>query len=334
MLIKGFKFYSICLILQIFLTVSQIAQESSSNPPKTKENADLIHFGDLVEVDVIGSSEFDWRGTLNTEGFLDGDFFVDEPIYALCQTEETVAAALAAGFGKILRNPQVVVKILDRSGRAVSYLYGAVKTPQRFQIERPVRLNELLILAGGIDEKASGEIQILRANKLNCQKQEPKNKETENILVNQKKNGSETLNISISELIKGGTNANPQILNGDVITVTEAEPIYIIGGVANPRKINARSQMTVSRAIASAGGFSKNADLKNITIFRRNKKEVIQIEVDFEKIRTNESADVVLQKFDILEVGENGREKRKFSPIVKVLETQVKPLELPLRIIE
>lgn len=328
------KFYSICVIFFISISPAIYAQEKSS---QNKPAKNLIYFGDLIDVDILGSTEFDWRGTLNPEGFLDAIDFIEEPVYALCRSEEAIAADVAKGFSKFLRNPQVVVKILDRSGRAVSYLYGAVKSPQRFQIERPVRLNELLIIAGGIDEKASGEIQIIRTNRLNCGNGEPDNAEstgTVNIPVNQKEIGTKTFNINISDLIKGKGEANPVILNGDIITVAEAEPIYVTGGVANPRKINARSQMTVSKAIASAGGFTKNADLTNIVIYRRRKSESQIIEVDFEKIKANPSEDIVLQKFDIIEVAEKGSAKRKFSPVIKVFESGIKPLELPLRIIE
>ncbi|MEK7724591.1 MAG: hypothetical protein AAB336_09610, partial [Acidobacteriota bacterium] len=218
-----FKFYLFCEIILIFCYAT-IAQESSPISNKSpQENKSLIHFGDFIDVDILGSTEFDWRGTLNPEGFLDGIDFVEEPIYALCQSEETIAEAIAKGYSKLLRNPRVIVKILDRSGRAVSYLYGAVKTPQRFQIQRNVRLNELLILAGGIDEKASGEIQILRTNRLNCVENVSNPNETSNILINQKEITDELLKINISDIVKGGKEFNPFILNGDIITVTEAD---------------------------------------------------------------------------------------------------------------
>lgn len=326
------KFCPFYLFL-IYISVSfSFAQEF-----KTKNETDqLIHFGDLIEVDIIGGNDFDWRGTLNPEGFLDGIEFVDEPIYALCQDEKTVAAQIVKGYSKILRNPQVVVKILDKSGRAVSYLYGAVKFPQRFQITRPVRLNELLILSGGLDERASGEIQLLRTNSLNCLENNNKNtdKKAETLNVKDDLQGTKLLKINVLEMLKGYEESNPIILNGDIITVSEAEPIYVVGGVENPRKINARTEMTITRAISSAGGFAKNANLKNIVIYRRNKSETQVIEVDFDKIKNDAAEDIVLKKFDILEIGVNGEEKKRFSPYVKIIETQNKPLELPLRIVE
>lgn len=320
------------LIFILFPTIgiSQTPLNSSTSTTERKPS-DLIHFGDLIDVDVIGSTEFDWRGSLTPEGYLNGVDFADEPIYALCRTEEEVAKDIINGFKSILRDPQVVVRILDRSGRAVSYLYGAVKVPQRFQIERLVKLNELIIMSGGLDEKASGEIQILRSSTLNCEESDlsnPPSKEKSNEI------NSKLINIKISDLIKGEKESNPVILNGDIITVAESEPIYIIGGVVNPRQINARSKITVSRAISSAGGFAKNADKNNITIFRRLKGETLRIEVDFKKIEDKESEDLTLQKYDIVDIGQTGSEKRKLAPIVKVYEKDSKTLEMPLRIVE
>lgn len=326
-----------CCIFFVLFYISiciNFAQENQANK-SSKKNDDLIHFGDLIEVDVVGGTEFDWRGTLTPEGFLDGVDFVDEPIYALCQNEKNVASQIVKGYSKILRNPQVIVKILDKSGRAVSYLYGAVKFPQRFQITRPVRLNELLILSGGLDERASGDIQVLRTNTLSCQDNNNlTSKENENILVSRNEQGTTLFKLTIAEIIKGKEESNPLILNGDIITVSEAEPIYVVGGVENPRRINARTQITVSRAISSSGGLSKNANLKNIVIYRRTKAETQVIEVDFEKIKSNEAEDIILKKFDIVEIGVKGEDKKRFSPFVKIIEAQTKPLELPLRIVE
>ena len=136
--------------------------------PKKLEAEDLIHHGDIIDVDVLGSVEYDWRGEVTQEGFLTGVNFLEKNIYAVCRTEESLAKEIAVGYSKLLNNPSVVVKILDRSKRPVSALYGAVSLPQRFKLKRKVFLNELLILSGGFTERASGEIQILRQPNTNC----------------------------------------------------------------------------------------------------------------------------------------------------------------------
>ena len=329
-------------IILIVLQISAFAQTPASQPQSDSE-LKLIHLGDLIEVDVIGSYDYDWRGTLTPEGFLNGLDALENRVYGLCRNESDVAAEIAKGYGKFLRDPKVVVKILDRSNRPNTTLFGAVKTPQRFQIERPVYLNELIILSGGFTEKASGEIQIFRPVSLSCadinsQKTETADKDDtkrERFISASQDNGSRFINIRINDLLSGKKDANVQILGGDIITVLESQPIYVIGGVTTPRQIASRSQMTVSRAIAGAGGLSKDADAAKITIFRRGKSETKIIEADLNKIKANQTEDIVLQAFDIVEVAQKGRAKRKFPPSIKVDEANGGiNSKLPLRVID
>jgi polysaccharide export outer membrane protein len=353
---KSRKFYlfSLILLCVIFRQSSISAQTPAPTPAVIgaqntfeirKAEADLIHQGDLIDVDVVGSVEYDWRGTINPEGFLDVVDFAENPIYALCRSEQQIAATVAQAYGKILREPKVVVKILDRSNRPLAILYGAVKTPQRFQIRRPIFLNELLVVAGGLTEKSSGEIQIFRPKSLSCQsviEEKPaattdgggKNRETF-VAASQNSGGANYINVKISDLLMGKKDANLQILSGDIVTVVEAESIYVTGGVVNPKQIASRAQITLSRAVASAGGLTKNASAGKVTIFRREAGETKVIETDLERIKNGETEDLILRPFDIVEVAQTGREKTKFPPILKAAESsESKISNLPLRIID
>lgn len=343
--------FSIGIIYLFLLKATIFAQTPPDSLPAVKDSTaaganapivaaeNLIHIGDLIDVDVLGSTDYDWRGTLTPEGFLDKINFVEEPVYALCRTETEVAAEIAKGYGKFLNNPQVVVKIIDRSNRPVSTLYGAVKTPQRFQILRPVKLNELLILSGGITEKASGEVQLLRSRNLSCEAAAKPKSETaqnaEKIVSGRQIGGTETLKIQIGDLIKGKPESNPYVLSGDVITVEEAEPVYVIGGVANPKRIGIHGRLTVARAVDAAGGVTRYADPKKVTIFRRENGDTKILEVDLEKIKNGQSADVELQSLDVVEVAQRGGGKSKFPPVIKNSEdTDKKNSNLSLRVID
>ncbi len=329
-------------IILILLQIPALSQTPASQQQSESE-LKLIHLGDLIEVDVVGSYDYDWRGTLTPEGFLNGLDALENRVYGLCRNENEVAAEIAKGYSKFLRDPKVVVKILDRSNRPNTTLFGAVKTPQRFQIERPVYLNELIILSGGFTEKANGEIQIFRPVSLSCANiNAPKtdavdkdDKKRERYISASQDNGSRFINIRINDLLSGKKDANVQILGGDIITVLESQPIYVIGGVITPRQIASRSQMTVSRAIAGAGGLSKDADAAKVTIFRRSKSETKIIETDLNKIKANQTEDLVLQAFDIVEVSQKGSVKRKFPPSIKIDETNGSINgKLPLQVID
>ena len=338
---KLYKFILFCALLWQGSVIAQItsSETNSVNDSVGKEN--LIHLGDLIDVDVLGSFEYDWRGRLTSEGFLNGLEFVENPVFALCRNEEDVARDIAKGYEKLLRDPKVVVRIIDRSNRANSILEGAVKKPQRFQIKRTVYLNELLILAGGLSERASGDIRIFRPQSLSCAATKTSENEIaqtnagERFIKTSQGGGSQSVNIKIAELINGNKDANPQILSGDIITVLEAEPIYVIGGVNNPKQIASRSRITLSRAIDSAGGLTKNSQENSITIFRRTDRETKVIEADLAKIKAKEAEDIVLQSYDIIDVGEKGRERKKNPPIIQLDEIdKTKLTNLPLRVID
>ena len=302
----------------------------SSQSPDTS-GADLIHYGDLVDVDVIGSFEFDWRGTLDPEGFLEGADRIEKPIFALCRSETEVAAAIAGEYSKMLRDPKVVVKIIDRSNRAVAYIDGAVRNPKRFQIKRPVNLRELLILSGGITDRSSGEISIFRPENVSCSQSES----ADAFVKASQSTGTNTIKIKISDLLKGSEAADPPIYSGDIITVLEALPVYVIGGVNNPRQLASRSDMTLTHAIDSSGGPFKDSRDAKVTIYRRDGKGQTTLIADLKKIRSGEEKDPALLPFDIVDVPVKGAAERKFPPVIENASGRSNArLKLPLVIVD
>lgn len=278
---------------------------------------DMVHFGDLIEIDVVGSVEYDWRGQVNPEGFINGLSLGVDPVFALCHSQQSIVEKVMALYGKYLRNPEITVRIVDRSARPLTTMLGAIRTPQSYRIKRAVRLNELIALAGGVIDTASGEVQIFRPAKLSCGEDDGANfnRTTED--------GSRYLRIKLSDLITGRPEANPVVKPGDMVTVEEAAVIYVVGGVNYPQKIFARQEMTVSRAIATAGGAVKGADTKQVVIYRRKNNESASLVVDLTKIELKQAEDVVLQAFDIIEVPRAARDPKRPPPVLPTLD--VKP---------
>jgi polysaccharide export outer membrane protein len=324
----------VILLAWIALTVSANINGQKPTPDTHLEGqseTELIHFGDLVDVDVVGSFEYDWRGTLTPEGFLDGLERSEQQIYALCRSEQEVAANIAREYAKTLRDPNVVVKIVDRSNRAAAILYGAVKSPQRFQIRRSVKLNELLALSGGITESASGTILIFRPGELNCIKQTGENglsKEADREL-----SSGSTVSIRIKDLLGGKPEANPEILSGDIVTVADAPPIYVMGAVNNPGQLASRSGIRLSQAISEAGGATKSA--REVTIYRRGSGGSAIIQTDLKKVSSGESDDLELKAFDVVDVMQKGDQKRKLLPKVPASTLFASGVfRLPMRVID
>ncbi len=307
-----------------------IGQNGETSP--ARDPISRIHLGDVVDVDIVGSFEHDWRGTLTPEGFLDGLEELGTQIYALCRTEDEVAADLTREFSRTLRDPKIVVRILDRSGRPEALIAGGVRNPARLQIKRPVRLLETIVIAGGITDIASGEITIFRPAMAGCEAVVQK---TEFVNSSAGPPASRTLRIKVADILKGEPEANPWIRSGDIVTILEAPPVYVIGGVNTPGPIQLRNELTLSRAIATAGGVAKNGSAGEITIFRRAGGETETISADLNKIESDAALDVELEPYDIIDIPQRGGEKRQFPPVIQGEMDEVEDRErLPLRVID
>jgi len=155
--------------------------------------------------------------------------------------------------------------------------------------------------SGGFTERASGTIQILHTEPLMCP--EP----GDELAVAATTDGSVPLDIvKIQDLKSGKLEANPFIRPGDYIIVTEAEPVYITGSVVSPQGVYMRDQLTLTLAIAMVGGLRKEAKSNDVRIYRQKPGAKTQemIKVDLGAIKKNVSADVLLQPYDVVEVGE------------------------------
>ncbi len=276
-----------------------------------------IHVGDLIEVDELGGFDYDWRGKLNPEGFLDGFTKIVDPVFGLCKTPTELAEAIRETYAKTLRDPKVVVRILDRSQRAVAIFDGAIRQPMRLQIRRPVKLSELAVISGGFTDKASGEITVLRPPNQSCDS-------TESTATVRK--------VRISEILSGDPEANMFIRSGDIVTVELVEPVYVIGGVNRPGRLDWREGATLSRIVAAAGGVSGRGVSGNVSIFRREASGSIVIDADLDKVISGAAKDIDIRPSDIIDVPLRGQPKRTTAPVAETSEVQPRQ-QLPLRVI-
>ncbi len=310
--------------------------EVSNLNASTIENTNLIHFGDLVDVDVMGFTEFDWRGTVTSDGFLGGLSFTEDPVYALCRRTSDVAAEIQEAYGKFLNKPVVNVQILDKSDRPLAILYGAVRQPLRFRLMRRVSLKELIVLAGGFSENASGVIEIV-SRPLTSYKVQPDHNSPEIESLQNPEPADKTgfLKINIVELLSGKAEADPIIKYGDIITVQTANPVYVIGDVANPGRFAFSDGLTVSRAISAAGGMSGKNGEAEIRVFRRNQGGTSVIELASDTSDEKEVGTFKLVEYDIVEVSGDRGNRVRYPPVLKNAEFENRPeQDLPVRVVD
>jgi polysaccharide export outer membrane protein len=259
--------------------------------------------GDTLDVRVFGQPEMNWTGEVDSDGNLSSLPFVDKPIPAQCRTEKDVEKDIRAAYGKFLKSPQISVRVTGRNSRTPAYVFGAFQMQQRVQMQRRLRLSELVALSGGFTERSNGKIQIIHTEPIMC----PEPGDDVETVVADANNPQVPYKVySVSDLNAGKEEANPYIRPGDVVKAMEAEPVYINGNVASPQGIFLRDGLTLSTALAMVGGPSKTAKQSGIIIYRINPKSPYRerLVFDLQAIKKQKIEDPPLQAYDIVEVPE------------------------------
>ncbi|MEP6912759.1 MAG: SLBB domain-containing protein [bacterium] len=257
----------------------------------------LLGPGDVLDVRVLFQSDMNAMVEVDSDGNITSLPFLESPIPAKCRNEKEVQKDIIKAYARLLKNPQVSVRIAERKSRLPATIQGAVRQPMRVMMQRRVRLNELIATAQGFTERATGTIQILHTEPVMCpqpgEEADADNKVPLEI-------------IKIAELKAGKPEGNPVIRPGDAILVTEAEPVYVTGSVFNPSVVYLTDNLTVSRALAMVGGIKSDANTNDVRIYRQKPGAQTQeiIRVDYAAIKKNLKPDILLQPFDTIDVPE------------------------------
>lgn len=299
----------------ILLCLCIAAHAQSTGAPAAKENGGTaenknykIGAGDILKVVVtkqpllsLDSVRVSQEGTIRLP-MLEGE------VPAVCLTEAELSGVITEKYKKYLLNPQVYVAVQEFNSNPVAVL-GAVNSPGRFDIQRPTRLLELLTLTNGPSAKAGKDIRLFRTSSgERCRSNPAANGETE-------KNQEELIVLPLEAVMRGAETANLYVQAGDVITVAEADKpgeAYIIGNVVSAKAITLSEPTTLTKALAMAGGVTKEGKIDKIKITRQdptglNKTVIV---ANMKEIEKDRQKDVLLQSNDIVEVpGPAGAEK-------------------------
>lgn len=237
---------------------------------------------------------------------------IQEQIPVACLTESELASELIAKYKKYLLNPQVYVTVTAFNANQVAVV-GAVNTPGRFQLQRPTKLLELITYVNGPAQTAGKNVQIIRTANANvCAPQNVA--DGQNIKFVADETGQEVISLPLADVLKGEESANPFVQAGDIIRIAEAElrQAYIVGSVRSAMTINLKEPVTLSNAIAMAGGAVSGANLEKVKLLRQKPGSLAKSEtiINVKNINKRSQDDIVLEPNDIIDVpGPSGSRK-------------------------
>jgi len=277
--------------------------------------------GDVLEVRVARAPELsrdavrvDQSGNIRMP-------MLDDDIPAACMTEPELAQNIAKKYLKYKREPHVDVFVKEYQSQPVAVI-GAVRNPAQFKLQRQVRLLELISLVGGPTDLAGQTIQIVHAEGgIVCDQGAGSSIDETNAFTLYK----------LDETLHGTPDANPFVRPGDIVSVPQADQVFVIGNVIKPTVIPLKEPLTVSKAIAMAGGTAPNTKKDKVRIIRQvGTTQKQEINVDLTAIEKNRTQDIALMANDVVDVPVSGT-KRLLRSLLGAVVPSVG--QLPVRVI-
>lgn len=256
--------------------------------------------GDLLHIDVFDVPELS-RDVRVGEGGAISFPLIPGKIEAAGQTPfqlEQKLEELLVENG-LVSHPQVSVLVREQNSQPVSVV-GAVKNPKVYQVMRPTTLLEVLADAGGISDDAGDTVVITRAAAASEKEGDP---------LGTPAGAVQTIAIRLQDLLESGNPAfNVPVYGGDVVSVTRAGIVYVMGaGVAQPGGYVLQGHgeaVTVLKALALAHGLNSYAKANDSVILRvdpaTGKRE--EIRVQLKRIEDRKAQDLAMKSNDILYV--------------------------------
>lgn len=288
-------------VLVITLSLNAFAQGGavtrvSSSAPASEDTVYRIGPDDVLTILVRKAPELsseavrvDSRGMIRIP-------MIDELVQAACQTENELAARITKLYLEYKTNPNVQVFVRDFQSQPVAVI-GAVNTPGQFRLQRRLRLLELLSYAGGQSQKSGRVINIIHSGMPNiC--------EGSSVTAAPPVQGPQELKtVQLVDTLQGKDEANPFVRPGDIISLPEADQVFVVGYVYQPAVIPLKDKpITVSRAIAMAGGPQRDSKTSGIRIIRQTDGGKVEIPIDLKAIERRQAVDVVLVPNDIVDI--------------------------------
>jgi len=254
---------------------------------------------DLVEVTVFEDEKLNKTVRVSSQGN------ISLPLIGILKVKGLTGSELEREIRDLLaekyfQDPHVSIFIKEYHNLRISVM-GAVTKPGVYDVTGEKTVLDLLSLSGGLRDDAGKLLFLIRPPRSDGDG-EKKDKNPEDQL-------PKTLTADLEALlIKGDLNLNFVLLHGDVINIPPAGKVFVGGLVMRPGGFILEKRMTLSQAIAVAGGVSPRAQAGETRIFRYSgrgeQKEVITIDVY--GIQKGEVADPYLQENDVVFVPRSG----------------------------
>jgi polysaccharide export outer membrane protein len=238
----------------------------------------------LLELDVFDTPDLSTKLRVDEQGTVTLPVAGTLPVQGL--TAEQAGQAIEACFRQkdVLNDPHVTVTVLEFSTQGVTVL-GEVKNPGIYPLLGAHGLLDLISAAGGETMSAGKDVTLTHRG-------DPNHPQV--VKVQSKPGSITTFNIDVRP--------------GDIIMVSHAGIVYVVGDVGKPGGylIENNDRLTVIEAIALAQGANRTASLNHARLIRKTNGVRQEITIPLKKILNDKAEDALLADGDILYVPGSG----------------------------
>jgi polysaccharide biosynthesis/export protein len=238
----------------------------------------LIGPGDDLEITVYGAPDLSQHTRVGADGNISIPLIGSVRIAGLSSSEAQAAIETQLQRNNVVNNPQVSVYVKEYSSSGISVV-GEVVRPGVYSALGPHRLFDILQIAGGLSDKASGAVTISHRG------------DTEH-----------PVTVAVSKDPALMARSNIELLPGDTVFAAKAAMVYILGEVLKPGGyiLNSTGAVTLLQIVAAAGGPTGSAALGRARMLRRTPTGLQEEPLPLKALLRGKTADIPVSPEDIV----------------------------------
>jgi polysaccharide export outer membrane protein len=286
---------------------------------------------DLLEINIFEAPELNRTVRVSQNGEISLPLLGGIGVTRL--TARELENTLAMRLREFLKDPHVSVMVTAIESHPISVI-GEVNKPGVFQVRGSKTLLEMLSMAQGLAPEAGDEVLVMRSAGYNRPGEGEKPEDAEARSLNadtmsinaDNARPSDTVAINLRHLLNSrDPKFNVPVYAGDIVKVTRAGIVYVVGAVKKPGgfTVKGNEQMSLLKAIALAEGLSSTSSKGRTRIIRTDESsgKRSEIPIDIGKILDGKAPDMNLQAADIVFVPNSAGKSALYRGTDAVLAT-------------
>ncbi len=255
---------------------------------------------DLLEITVFEATEMNRALRVSASGEISLPLLgaVRAAGLTLRELESVLAELLRRTY---MKDPHVSVFVKELQSRPVS-VFGAVYKPGVFQVRGTKTVVEMLSLAEGLAADAGDTVIVMRGAGFPNGNAGATTDESSD---GKSAPAAETLEINLKRLLESGDpRFNVAVYPGDIVKVTRAGIVYVVGEVKRPGGFTLKSNENISvlQALALAEGLTRTSAKSHARIIRTDEAtgKRLELPVDLGRVLSGKAEDPQLRARDIV----------------------------------